>query len=202
MRRLDGGSIQCQISLPDLAQGPVDGLLDEVPLVRRLLDDAREYAVLMAANSEGGKRMLARGHKLRVGQTGIVGYATGTGKPRIALNTGTDMVYFNNPDLPETHSEIALPLRVRDQIIGALDVQSTEPNAFANEDIEVLSTLADQVSIAIQNARQFEQTRKALSEAEALAKQFAQTGWQQFSKNKNLVGIRHTGARSWSSAIP
>jgi GAF domain-containing protein/HAMP domain-containing protein len=161
-----------------------------------LLDAAKEYAVLSAANSPGGQVMLRRGHRLKVGETGIVGHVTGTGEARVALDTGADAAFFNNPDLPNTRSEIALPLRVGDEIIGALDVQSTEPNIFSQEDINILSTLADQVSIAIQNAKQFEQTRKALNEAEALAKQFAQIGWQQFTKTKNLSGIRHTGARS------
>jgi GAF domain-containing protein len=85
---------------------------------------------------------------------------------------------------------------VGDEIIGALDVQSTEPNAFLQEDINILSTLADQVSIAIQNAQQFEATRKALSESEVLSRQFVQAGWQQFTKSRNLLGIRHTGARA------
>jgi len=161
-----------------------------------LLDRMKEYAVLSAANSEGGQAMLERDHRLKVGETGIVGYVTGSGKPRVALNTEADAIFFNNPDLPNTRSEIALPLRVGEEMIGALDVQSTESNVFSQEDINILSTLADQVSIAIQNAQQFEETRKALNEAETLAKQFAQTGWQQFTKNKNLVGIRHTGTRS------
>ena len=161
-----------------------------------LLDTAKEYAVLSAANSEGGQTMLARGHRLKVGETGIVGYVTGTGNPRVALDTGADATFFNNPFLPETRSEIALPLRTGSEIIGALDVQSKAANAFSQEDISILSSLADQVSIAIQNARQFEQTRQALREAEALAKQFVQTGWQQFTSDKNLLGIRHTGARS------
>ena len=161
-----------------------------------LLDTAEEYAVLSAANSEGGQRMLDRGHRLKVGETGLVGFVTGTGKPRVALDTGADAVFFNNPDLPQTRSEIALPLHVGDEIIGALDVQSTEPNAFLQEDINILSTLADQVSIAIQNAQQFEATRKALSESEVLSRQFVQAGWQQFTKSRNLLGIRHTGARA------
>lgn len=161
-----------------------------------LLDTAGEYAILSAANSEGGRRMLERGHRLKVAETGLVGYATGTGQPRVALNTGADAVFFNNPDLPETRSEIALPLRVGNEIIGALDVQSVEPNAFVQEDINILSTLADQVSIAIQNAQQFEATRNALSESEILSRQFVQAGWQQFTKNRNLMGIRHTGARA------
>jgi GAF domain-containing protein/HAMP domain-containing protein len=161
-----------------------------------LLDAAKEYAILSAANSQGGQDMLKRGHRLKVGETGIVGYVTGTGKARVALDVGADAVFFNSPDLPDTRSEIALPLRAGEEIIGALDVQSTESGAFTQEDISILSTLVDQVSVAIQNARQFEETRKALREAEALAKQFAQTGWQQYTRDKNLVGIHHTGAKA------
>ncbi len=67
-----------------------------------LLDDAREYAVLRAASSEGGQRMLARGHKLAVGKIGIVGFVAGSGQPRIALDVGEDAVFFDNPDLPLT----------------------------------------------------------------------------------------------------
>jgi GAF domain-containing protein len=161
-----------------------------------LLDSRKDYAVLSAANSEGGQRMLERNHRLLVGETGIVGYVTSTGKARVALDTGTDAAFFNNPDLPETRSEIALPLQVGDEIIGALDVQSTESNAFHEEDINVLGTLADQVSIAIQNAKQFEATRKALTESDILSRQFVQTGWRQFTKSQNLIGVRHTGAKA------
>lgn len=161
-----------------------------------LLDTAKEYAVLSAANSAGGKTMLERGHRLRIGETGLVGFATSTGKPRVALDTGADAIFFNNPDLPNTRSEIALPLRVGEEIIGALDVQSTEPNSFVQEDIHILSTLADQVSIAIQNAQQFEETRRVLNESEVLSRQFVQMGWHQYTKSKNILGIRHTGARA------
>ncbi|MBL8103783.1 MAG: GAF domain-containing protein, partial [Anaerolineales bacterium] len=104
-----------------------------------LLDENREFAVLRAANSEGGHGMLESGHKLQVGQTGIVGYVAATGQPRIALDVGTDAVYFDNPFLPNTHSEIALPLRVGGQTVGVLDVQSETSNAFTESDIEVLS---------------------------------------------------------------
>mgnify|MGYP000163472508 CR=1 FL=1 len=73
-----------------------------------LLDEVGEYAVLRAASSEGGQRMIARGHKLRVGEVGIVGYVAESGQPRIALDVGEDAVYFDNPDMPRTHSEICL----------------------------------------------------------------------------------------------
>lgn len=142
-----------------------------------LIDDNREFAVLRAANSEGGLEMLENKHKLLIGQTGIVGYVTATGQPRIALDVGTDAVYFDNPFLPNTHSEIALPLRIAGQIVGALDVQSEESNAFTEDDIEVLSTLADQVSIAIQNARTLEEARKSLAEAQSAFGQSTQESW-------------------------
>lgn len=161
-----------------------------------LIDLKGEYAVLSAANSEGGQRMLARNHRLKVGEVGIVGYVTSTGNPRVALDTGADIVFFNNPDLPLTRSEIALPFKVGGQVIGALDVQSKEPNAFAEEDVSILSILSEQVGIAIQNSRQYEETRRALAESEMLSRQFVQQGWQQYSKSRNLVGIRHTGAKA------
>jgi len=140
--------------------------------------------------------MLARGHRLRVGETGIVGYVTSTGNARVALDTGSDAVFFNNPDLPHTRSEMALPFKVGPVVIGALDVQSKEPNAFAEEDISILSILSEQVGIAIQNSRQYEETRRALAESETLSRQFVRQGWQDFTKARNLAGIRHTGAKA------
>ncbi|MBI5354270.1 MAG: GAF domain-containing protein [Chloroflexi bacterium] len=116
-----------------------------------LLDENREYAVLRAANSLGGQHMLARRHQLKVGGTGIVGYVSQSGRPRIALDTGTDAVFFNNPDLPKTRSEIALPLKYGAQIIGVLDVQSTDSSAFKDEDVNTLGTLANQISVIINN---------------------------------------------------
>jgi len=98
-----------------------------------LLDEKREFAVLRAANSDGGREMLARGHKLKIGQTGMVGFVSATGTPRIALDVGDDAVHFDNPYLPNTHSEMALPLHITEEIVGVLDVQSIEANAFRDE---------------------------------------------------------------------
>ena len=158
-----------------------------------LLDESRQYAVLSAANSEGGQRMLARKHKLGVGQTGIVGYVTATGNPRIALDTGTDAVYFDNPDLPDTRSEMALPLRVGGTIIGALDVQSTEPNAFSDDDVEVLSILADEVSVAIENARLYQESRQVMEDAQSVFGEFTQEAWQKMAKARKLIGYELDG---------
>lgn len=157
-----------------------------------LLDEVGQYAVLSAANSKGGQRMLERKHRLRVGEEGIVGYATSTGKPRIAMDVGTDAVYFNNPDLPETHSEMALPLISKNIIVGALDVQSTEVGAFTDDDVQMLSLLADQVSLAIENARLFEETRRALGEAEAISRQITREGFGRLAAEQNLVGYQYS----------
>jgi GAF domain-containing protein len=143
-----------------------------------LIDANKEFAVLRAANSKGGQRMLARKHTLLVGQTGIVGFVTATGQPRIALDVGADSVYFDNPDLPDTRSEIALPLRYAGQVIGALDVQSTEPNVFQSDDVDVLTTLADQVAVAINNAFTLAEAKKNLLEAQSAIGQVAQEAWQ------------------------
>ena len=156
------------------------------------LNDANnENAVLSAANSEGGQRMLNRGHQLKIGEQGIVGYATSTGKPRIALDVGEDAVYFDNPDLPDTRSEMALPLKIGEGVVGALDVQSTEASAFSEEDISVLTLLADQVSLAIENARLFDQARKSLAESEALYRQYLRQAWSRLPKEQNLAGFRY-----------
>ena len=161
-----------------------------------LLNREGDFAVLRAANSPGGKKMLARNHKLKVGETGIVGFVTGHGRARIALDTGADAIYFNNPELPETRSELALPLIIGSQVIGALDVQSVEPNAFSQEDVNTLTILADQVSVAIQNSILYEETRKALAESQATIKQFTQEGWMQFTKTTQFTGIRHSKERT------
>jgi len=160
-----------------------------------LLDDNHEFAILQAANSEGGARMLARGHRLQVGQQGIVGYVTLHGAPRIALDVGEEAVYFNNPELPETHSEVALPLKAGREIIGALDIQSTETNAFSQEDLEIFSILADQVSIAIQNARLLEQVQRALREAEVASRQLTGHAWKEYSGAIRARGYRYDGIK-------
>jgi GAF domain-containing protein len=160
-----------------------------------LLDSTREYAILSAANSEGGQKMLTRGHRLKVGEQGIVGYVTFSGNPRIALDVGEDAVFFNNLDLPETHSEVALPLKFGREIIGALDIQSTESNAFSRDDVEIFSILADQVSVAIQNKKSLEQAQRALKEAEIATSHLTAQSWTEYTENANTKGYRYDGIK-------
>ncbi len=167
-----------------------------------LLDPQGEYAVLSAANSEGGQRMLERNHKLRVGQVGIVGYVAESRKPRIALDTGMDAVYFNNPDLPETRSEMALPLVQGNRLIGVLDIQSVEPDAFDVEDVEILNVLAEQVTVAIANAQIYDETQKNLLEAEMLYRRDLLSSWRKFTRAQKITGIRRAGIQSHTYAQP
>ena len=159
-----------------------------------LVDERGENAILQAANSEGGKKMLAHEHRLKVGSQGMVGHVTSTGNPRIALDVGKDAVFFDNPDLQDTHSEITLPLRVAGQTIGALDLQSTQMNAFGDDDIQTLSILADQVAIAIQNTHSFEQSHQAMQEVEAAYRQMTGQAWQRVTLQKEVIGYEYDGA--------
>ncbi len=157
-----------------------------------LLDDRNEYAILQAANSEGGKRMLKRGHMLRVGQEGIVGIVAGSGQPRIALDVGEDAIYFDNPDLPLTRSEMALPLKVGERVIGVLDVQSTEPAAYDEADISLLGSLANQIAVAIENVRLLERTRQALEEVRRLHRRYVQREWTEVTEQEGEIIYEYT----------
>ncbi len=159
-----------------------------------LTDEANQYAILSAASSQGGKHMLSRGYRLKIGTPGIVGFVTSTGNPRIALDTEADTISLNNPDLPNTRSEMAVPLMSGSKIIGALDIQSEQPNTFTKEDVDVIQTLADQVSIAIENARQFDSTQKSLSEAETIYRQYIRSEWASLAVAENILGFRYTVA--------
>jgi len=161
-----------------------------------LLDDVGEYAVLQAASSEGGQLMLARRHQLKVGEVGIVGYVADAGQPRVALDVGEDAVFFDNPDLPQTRSEMTLPLRVGEEIIGVLDVQSREANAFTDEDVTILQTMADQVALAIQNARLMDDLERAVHELEVAHGEYVEEAWRAIALGTGRVPgyrYRHLG---------
>lgn len=159
-----------------------------------LLDDVRAWAVLRAVSSEGGRRMLARNHRLKVGAEGIVGHVSSSGRPRIALDVSEDITWAENPDLPETRSEMALPLMVGEDVIGVLDVQSKDPNAFVQEDVTILRILADQIAVAIQNARLFRESQRSLMELRRAYGEELQRGWSQ--QAREVVGYRYTPLES------
>ena len=159
-----------------------------------LVDQEREFAILQAANSAGGKRMLERNHRLRLG-VGVVGFSAQTGQPRIALDVGADAVFFNNPDLPDTRSEVALPMKVRTETIGVLDVQSMEAGAFSSEDLQVLTALANQVSIALENAKLLTEARAALMQVQEVYNEFTRAEWSRTIAQAEQPGFRYQTGR-------
>ena len=155
-----------------------------------LVDESEQYAVLRAASSEGGARMLAHQHRLSVGE-GIVGRVVESGEPYVVLDTTRDAVYHANPDLPETRSEVSLPLRARGRIFGALDVQSVEAQAFTDENVTVFQALADQVALALDNARLYQEAQSRLHEVERLYGQYSREAWAEIAR-AGLRGYRFT----------
>jgi GAF domain-containing protein len=135
-----------------------------------LLDESGEWAVLRAGRGEAGEAMLAEEHKLKVDGLSMIGAATGRREARIALDVGEEPVHFNNPHLPNTRSEMALPLIASDEVIGALTVQSTKEAAFSEDDITALQAMADQLAVAIRNARLHTQNQALLERTERHAR--------------------------------
>jgi GAF domain-containing protein len=156
-----------------------------------LLDDSGDNVILQAASSEGGKKMLERGHKLARGQQGIVGAVAYENRSRVVMNMSTDTTFYNNPDLPLTCSEAAFPLTVRNEVIGVLDIQASTPDAFSHDDIDLFQSVADQIATAIQNARLIGETRNALKRLEIAGTEGIQQIWKKEGSSDNW-GYRYT----------
>ena len=138
------------------------------------------WAVLRAGTGEAGQEMLKQGHKLEIGGASMIGWCVAHKQARIALDVGMEAVRFSNPLLPETRSEMALPLISRDQPIGALTIQSSQKAAFSEEDRVVLQTLAGQLANAIENARLFDRTQAALEEVESTHRRYLHQAWTEY----------------------
>jgi len=148
-----------------------------------LLDNEREYAVLVASPGEAGKQMLAQNHKLRVGEVGIVGQVAATGEPRVTLATDVDAVHFNNAYLPNTRSEMALPLKAENIAIGVLDIQSDQPEAFNSDDVAIMQIMADQLATSIERTRLLEEVERSFKELESAYGQYTRENWKKLSEN-------------------
>jgi GAF domain-containing protein len=149
-----------------------------------LLDNSGAYAILQSGTGEAGQEMLRVGHKLPVSSTSMIGWAVSRRQARIALDVGQDAVRFDNPYLPETRSELAIPMIFGHQVIGAMTVQSEKPSAFDSQDILVLQGVADSLAIAIQNARLFQQAEANLREIRTLHKQYLGEVWSDMLATK------------------
>ncbi len=150
-----------------------------------LVDETREWAVLRAGTGQAGQTMLARRHRIRIGE-GMIGWSITNAQARIALEAGADAVRLATTELPETRSEAALPLRTRGQVIGALTVQSAQPDAFDQIALAALQVMADQVAVALDNAHLFAESQATLEAMRRMYGEQSRQAWQQMVQTRSL----------------
>lgn len=157
-----------------------------------LVDDPGRWAVLVAGTGDAGREMLAHDHKLAVGGQSMIGMCVATGKPRIVFDPDAEVTRSSNPLLPETQSELALPLISHGRVIGAMTIQDVRPNAFVEEDITTLQTMANQLANAIQNARLLEQMELTVHDLQRATQDYTAEAWQQFVRSRSQsLGYRY-----------
>ena len=173
-------SISGSLTSQKLLQEAVDLILKRFDLYYVgifIIAESERFAVLQAGTGDAGRAMISEGHKLPIAESSMVGWAIIHRQARIALDVGQEAVRFANPHLPDTHSEMALPLVSKDRAIGALTVQSEKPKAFNQEDIIVLQNIADTLAVAIENARLFEETERNLNEMRIAQRAYVTKAW-------------------------
>lgn len=157
-----------------------------------LLEESGQSAALSASSSDEGRQSLLAGNRVVVGSESLIGVVTDRGEPRVGHPTGTDPLSFEHT---EARSLLALPLKNREIVIGALDIQSAQDDAFTQEDVAGLQILADQIAIAIQNARTAERARGALQQAEIASRQLIGKGWKEIASSAETKGYRYDGIK-------
>jgi GAF domain-containing protein len=156
-----------------------------------MLDERGQFATLRVGTGEAGEQMVQAGHKLAVGGSSMIGWATANRQARIALDVGEEAVHFENPYLPLTRSELALPIISEDRVLGAMTIQSTQPEAFDEDDIIVLQGIADSLATAIENARLLRQTQESLQQIQALHRQYLSESWKDVALRKESLSYIH-----------
>lgn len=156
-----------------------------------IVDDSGQWAVLHTGTSEAGRTMVTQGHRLRVGDDSMIGRCVATANPLIALDVGSETSRFDNPLLPDTRSELALPLISRSNVIGAVSIQSTEVAAYSKEDITILQTMTDQLATALGNARLFAQSQASLEELQRLQQRYALDMWEGYVEKQDVFGYAY-----------
>jgi GAF domain-containing protein/HAMP domain-containing protein len=149
-----------------------------------LIDPQTKRANLRASTGTAGRILLQRGHYLDVGSQSVIGSVTATGHAVVALDTSNNPIYRRNEFLPDTCAEMALPLRIGNRIIGALDLQSALPDAFSAQDVDLFQGMADQITTAIENAMLFDESMTRLLEIERLNRSLTETAWREVGQRR------------------
>jgi GAF domain-containing protein len=147
-----------------------------------IMDDTGNWANLAASTGEAGKQMMARQHRLAAGSASIIGWVTANKLPRIAHDVEADPFHFKNPLLPETRSELAVPLLVGQRLLGALDVQSTEANIFTEDDARALEAIASELAVTIDSTRIQQALQDRLERLESSSRSQIQATWKQIGR--------------------
>lgn len=155
-----------------------------------IIEESGTWAELADATGKAGKTLKERRHRLAVAGNSMVGFAITNRKARIALDVGEESIRFDNPLLPETRSEIALPLIVGDHVIGVLDVQSKAASAFSPRDVEVLQNMANQVAVSIENARLFQSSQALLEEMRATNQRYLLSSWSELTRASGKIEVQ------------
>ncbi|MFQ5615067.1 MAG: GAF domain-containing protein, partial [Anaerolineales bacterium] len=155
-----------------------------------MVDEAGEWAILRAGTGEAGRAMLAREHRIKIGE-GVIGWSVANAQARVARESGEDAVRLATTELPQTRSEAAIPLRAREQVIGALTVQDTRPGSFDETTMTVLQTMADQVAIAITNAQLYETSQAALEAERRAYGVISREAWLETLRARAGLGYRY-----------
>ena len=203
-------SITSQLNLNEVMQNAVALITERAGLYYAgifLVDENARFATLKAGSGEAGRSMITAGHRLEIGGASMIGWSIANRSPRIALDTGAESVRFNNPYLPHTRSEMAIPMISHGKAIGALSIQSNQPSAFDADDIVVYQGIADSLASAVENARLYEQTRKDLDEIRILNQQYIRGAWEQAKKvhgdlKSSFVNSNYSGTNKHAIKVP
>lgn len=151
-----------------------------------LLDISGQWAELKEATGEAGKVLRENKYRFDVNGKNMVGTTIRSRQARIALDTGNEPAKFENPLLPYTRSQIILPLVIGDRVLGALDMQSTKEKAFGAANVDALQNMANQIAIALENARLFREAQQSLAELRATQRQYLQNVWMTIASEEHL----------------
>lgn len=182
-----------QRDLQTLMDRVVDLIVERFPNIYHaqifLIDNDSRDAVLRASTGAVGRQLLTRGHRLGIGSLSVIGQVTQQGRLIVARDATASQIHRRNEFLPETRAELAIPLRVGERVIGALDVQSRIRDAFEEDQITVLQTMADQIAVAIENVLLYEESMRRIGAMESEQRESTRRDWREFMRDQRMDAI-------------